>query len=108
LPTKFQSALKSLRLEKGPSTLKVCGMATQHDYRTTTGEGKGRRIYTFKTLNPVLLLPRKWRGDAGALTRGFEGRPVKTFFGGAGTLVSCSSSGVGGSSASMLRGFSSA
>lgn len=76
-------------------------------YRTSTGAGKGRRIYTFKTLKPVLLFPRMCSGEAGALPRGLDGRPVKTFLGGAGGLASSfSSSGVGGSSARMLRGCS--
>jgi hypothetical protein len=45
-------------------------------YRKSTGEGKGKCIYTFKTLKPVELLPRMCMGDAGPLARGFEGRPL--------------------------------
>lgn len=60
----------------------------------------GAGLCAFKMLKPVLLLPRRWRGergDAGALLRGLEGRPVKTLRGGASGRASLSSSGVGGS-----------
>ena len=60
-------------------------------------------IYTFRTLKPVLLLPRICKGDAGTLVFGFDGRPTKACFGLVGPAVSCSSSGVGGSCTSMLR-----
>lgn len=91
---------------KYPAVDSQCGTRTLI-YRTSTGAGKGRRIYTFKTLKPVLLFPRMCSGEAGALPRGLDGRPVKTFFGGArGLASSFSSSGVGGSSARMLRGCS--
>lgn len=73
---------------------------TEQRYRTNTGAGKGILIYTFKMLKPVLLFPRWCKGDAGALLRGLEGRPipVKTFRGGAGAgvVIVLSSSGVGG------------
>lgn len=95
---------------KYPAKDSQCGTRTLSlsiFYRTSTGAGNGRRIYTFKTLKPVLLFPRMCSGEAGALPRGLDGRPVKTFLGGAGGLASSfSSSGVGGSSARILRGCS--
>lgn len=78
-------------------------------YRRNTGEGKGSSISTFRMLKPVLLLPRVWRGDIGALGRGFDGRPTPTraLRGGDGTDLS--SGGVGGNwllATSLLTGVS--
>lgn len=73
-----------------------CLTLRRKGYRTSAGGGRGRSISTLRTLKPVLLLPRMWRGEPGCLVRGLDGKPAPTRALRGGDGADCSSGGVGG------------